>query len=84
MLKKIKIYNRYLNLKNSDKIEYDNYDLAKIFEYFTCIKLSEEFKTIFYEYNDIEPEFKELNKMSKSDTGIDCSNLIDTIVQCKL
>jgi len=83
-LYKLNIYNRYLNLKNSNKIEYDNYDLAKIFEYYSCIKLSEEFKTIFYEYNDIDPEFKELNKMSKQDTGIDCSNLIDTIVQCKL
>jgi len=78
------IYNRYLNLKNSNKMEYDNYDLAKIFEYYSCIKLSEEFNTIFYEYNDIDPEFKELNKMSRQDTGIDCSNLIDTIVQCKL
>jgi len=80
----VNIYNRYLNLKNSNKTEYDNYDLAKIFEYFSCIKLSEEFKTNFYEYNDIDPEFKEINDMSKSDTGIDCSNLINTIVQCKL
>ena len=78
------IYDRYLNLKNSNKTEYDNYDLAKIFEYFTCIKLTEESKTNFYEYSDIDPEFKEINKMSKSDTGIDCSNLTDTIVQCKL
>lgn len=35
-------------------------------------------------YDDIEPDFKELNKMSKNDTGIDVCNLIDTIVQCKL
>ena len=37
-----------------------------------------------YEYNDIDPNFKETHKMTKSDTGIDLCNLTDTIVQCKL
>jgi superfamily II DNA or RNA helicase len=58
--------------------------LAKIFEYYSCIKLTEESNNPFYEYSDIDPEFKEINNMSKNDTGIDACNLIDTIVQCKL
>jgi superfamily II DNA or RNA helicase len=79
------IYNRYKDLLNAKKIEdLDNNDLCKIFEYLSCIKLSEEYETLFYEYGDIDPEFKELNQMTRNDTGIDCSNLIDTIVQCKL
>jgi len=79
------IYNRFKDLLRAKKIEdLDNNDLCKIFEYFSCIKLTEEYKTAFYEYADIDPEFKELNQMSRNDTGIDCSNLIDTIVQCKL
>jgi len=28
--------------------------------------------------------FKELNQMSKNDSGVDLCNLVDTIVQCKL
>ena len=56
----------------------------KIFEYYSCIKLSEEYKKHFYEYDDIDPTFKELNKMTRNDTGIDCSDLLNTIVQCKL
>jgi len=80
------IYYRYLDLiksgKNKDNL--NNFDLAKIFEYYSCIKLSEEFNQEFYEYSDIEPEFKEKNNMSKNDSGIDACNLIDTIVQCKL
>ena len=79
------IYNRFKDLLRAKKIEeLDNNDLCKIFEYFSCIKLTEEYKTAFYEYADIDPEFKEDNQMTRNDTGIDCSNLIDTIVQCKL
>jgi superfamily II DNA or RNA helicase len=84
---KIQIYERYKNLINSGKLkdEYDyKNDLWKIFEYMSCIKLSEETETIFYEYNDIDPDFKEVNQMSRNDTGIDASNLIDSIMQCKL
>ena len=76
------IHNRYNDLLLSNK-EIDNYDLAKIFEYYSCIQLSKKYNQVFYEYNDIDPTFKEDNKMSRTDTGIDCSNLIDTIVQCK-
>lgn len=65
-------------------LELDNNDLWKIFEYYSCLKLSEEFKKPFYEYDDIDPTFKELNKMSRNDTGIDLSDLDKTIVQCKL
>ena len=82
-LYKINIYEKYKELKNNN-IEIDNFKLSKIFEWFTCIKLSEEHNNDFYEYNDITPKFKEINKLSPNDTGIDCCNLIDTIVQCKL
>jgi superfamily II DNA or RNA helicase len=80
----IYIYERYKSLKDSDKKEYDNNDLWKIFEYFSCIKLTDEYKKQFYEYDDISPDFKEENRMSRRDTGIDACDLIDTIVQCKL
>ena len=83
---KIYIYDRYHNLKKSGKKinDFNNFDLAKIFEYYSCIKLTEEFNQTFYEYNDINPEFKEQHNLTKNDSGIDCCNLIDTIVQCKL
>jgi superfamily II DNA or RNA helicase len=81
---KINIYERYLDLKNSNKPELDNQDLWKIFEYYSCLKLSEEYQKPFYEYDDICPSFKELNKMSRNDTGIDLSDLDNIIVQCKL
>jgi DNA repair protein RadD len=80
----INIFERYTDLKKSKKNDFDNNDLWKIFEYYSCIKLSEEYKKPFYEYDDIEPTFKELNKMTRNDTGIDCSDLLNTIVQCKL
>ena len=81
------IYERYKDLRicaNKEANELNNNDLCKIFEYYSCIKLTEEYKTKFYEYDDISPDFKELNQMTEKDTGIDCCNLIDTIVQCKL
>ena len=80
----IDIYERYTNLKKSNKSEFDNNDLCKIFEYYTCIELSKEYNKPFYEYDDIDPTFKELNYMSRNDTGIDCCDLHNTIVQCKL
>ena len=46
--------------------------------------LSNIYDDTFYEYSDIPPDFKEVNLMSRTDTGIDCCNLVDTIVQCKL
>ena len=80
----INIYERYLDLKKSNKQVFDNYDLSKIFEYYSCLKLTDEYKKQFYEYDDIDPTFKEDNQMSRNDTGIDCSDLDTTIVQCKL
>ena len=82
-LYKIYIYEKYIELKNSEKI-LDNYDLAKIFEWFSCIYLYQQYNKPFYEYSDIDPTFKEMNNMTKNDTGIDCCDMIDTIVQCKL
>jgi hypothetical protein len=68
--------------KNKDELT--NYDLAKIFEFYSCIKLQELYDQIFYMYDEIDLTFKENNKMSHSDSGIDACNLVDTIVQCKL
>ena len=80
----INIYERYVELKKANKPELDNNDLWKIFEYYSCLRLSEEYKKTFYEYDDIDPNFKEINKMTRNDTGIDLSDLEKTIVQCKL
>ena len=82
----IYIYERYNDLIKSGKTNntIDNYDLSKIFEWISCIYLYQLYNKPFYEYNDIDPTFKEENQMTKNDTGIDCCDLIDTIVQCKL
>ncbi len=80
----ILIYEKFKELLNSGKTEFNNNDLWKIFEYYCCVMLSKEYDTIFYEYNDIDPTFKEINFMTRNDTGIDLCNLNDTIVQCKL
>ena len=80
----INIFERYSDLKRADKFKVTHNDLAKIFEYYTCIKLSYEYNQAFYEYNDIDPTFKEENKLTNNDSGVDASNLLDTIVQCKL
>ena len=58
--------------------------LWKIFEWYSCVILTNEYNTPFYNYEDISIYFKEKHNMSKEDTGIDCCNLIDTIVQAKL
>ena len=81
---KLYIYERYNDLLKLGKTNeiLNNYDLAKIFEYYSCIKLTEEFKQIFYEYSDIEPNYKELHHLSRNDTGIYACNMLDTIVQC--
>ena len=39
----INIFERYTDLKKSKKDDFDNNDLWKIFEYYSCIKLSEEY-----------------------------------------
>ena len=52
----IYIFERVQSLLNSGKT-YDDFDyksdLHKIFEYFSCIKLTLEYDKPFYEYNDI-------------------------------
>src|SRR5579872_5319584 len=70
------IYERYKDLLDSGKTSdgMTNNDLWKIFEYYSCIKLSQQFGKRFYEYDDIDPDFKELNGMTHNDTGIDASD----------
>jgi hypothetical protein len=82
----IKIYEKVkdlLNLgKNIDDFDFKK-DLLQIFKWFTCIKLSEEYNTPFYEYNNIPIDYRKkycINKYS----CIDACNLIDTVVKCSL
>ena len=70
-------------LKNNN-IEINNFKLSKIFEWFTYIKLIQEHNIEFYEYDDITHKLKKKNVMSPNDTEIDCCDLFNTIVQCKL
>ena len=65
------------NLNNNKK-------LAKCFETYSCIQLIQKYNKLFYQYDDINPSFKEDNQMSKNDTGIDICDMKDTIVQCKM
>lgn len=73
----------YNDLLNSEK-ELSLKNISKIFEYYSCIQLMNEFNKPFYLLEDISPDFKEQNQMTKSDSGIDACDLVDTIVQCKL
>ena len=80
------IYEKCKDLINSGKKiqNWDNNDISKIFEYYSCIKLMIDSEETFYEYGDIDPNFKEINSLTQNDTGVDACNLVDTIVQCKL
>lgn len=80
----LRIAQKYNALKQSGKQIFDNHDLAKIFEWFSCIKISNVNKRQFYAYEDMDPSYKEDNQLSQSDTGIDLCDMCDTIVQCKL
>ena len=77
------IYTLYKDLK-SKNYQNDYHKIYKIFEYYSCILLTNENNINFYEYNDIPTDFKITNNLSILDTGIDCCDLNDTIVQCKL
>ncbi len=44
------IYDRYHSLLKSGKEDFNNNDLSKIFEYYSAIKLSEQYGQLFYEY----------------------------------
>ena len=76
------ILNRITFLINANKLIYNltNNDLALIFEYYTAIHLMNQYNQLFLIYSDIDPNFKELNQLSKVDVGIDISNLTDCIV----
>ena len=76
-----KLYHEYAKTKGQSS---DNYSLSKPFEIYTCLMLSKNDKQ-FYLYEDVMPDFKEINKLTVNDTGID---LIEPnsreLVQCKL
>jgi hypothetical protein len=55
------IYDRYNDLiKFNGKI--NNNTLSKIFEWYSCIQLTEEYNKQFFHYEDIDPTFKEENR----------------------
>jgi superfamily II DNA or RNA helicase len=83
-LYKINIYEKWNCIEKQYKKTNDNILISKIFEWYVCIKLSEKYNKIFYEYSYIDPDFREKQQMTQTDTGIDCCDLNDTIVQCKL
>ena len=62
----------------------DNYVLSKCFEYFTCIKLTDEFQREFHAYSYIKPHIKEKLNLTNVDVGIDATDLTTTLVQSKL
>ena len=63
---KINIYEKWSELKPVYSESKDNHLISKLFEWYTCIKLSQEHKTIFYEYSDIDPDFREeVNLLSR-------------------
>lgn len=76
------IYDIYKSLPN--KKNPNNYELAKIFEYFCCIKLSKKYKQMFHHYDEIKPSVKMKHQLPEKDMGIDASNLIDILAQFKL
>jgi superfamily II DNA/RNA helicase len=78
------IYDKYKDLKTTGKDIFNNNDLWKIFEWYSAITLHKETNKLFYRYEDIDSDFKERNKLTSNDSGIDLCNLTDTIVQCKL
>ena len=51
------IYDLYKNQKDSPDKELSYLELSKIFEYFSCIKLTDKYNTQFYEYKDIDASF---------------------------
>ena len=77
------IYSLYKDFKLNN-VHNNYHKIYKIFEYYSCIMLTKETNINFYEYNDIPTDFKITNNLSILDTGIDCCDLNDTIVQCKL
>lgn len=80
----LKIYSLCKSLLLSKPIEeWDNFDISTIFEYYCCIMLSNSTNQMTH-YNDLGPDFKEKNQLTKIDTGIDACDLEHTIVQCKL
>lgn len=81
-----RIYDRYNDLLKSGKNPEDmtNNDLCKIFEYYCAMMLTIRYGKQYYEYDDIDPSYKENNNMTQNDTGIDLCDMKSSVVQCKL
>jgi hypothetical protein len=76
------IYNSIKDYEDISKCNF--YELAKPFEYYSAIILSNEYNRKIYHYNDLDVIYKEENNLSKKDTGIDLCDKQDIIGQVKL
>ena len=72
-LYKLKIIDYFEDIIKCKK-ELDNYNLATIFEYYSCIQLMKKHNEIFMVYNDISVDFKRERELNQNDTGIDFIN----------
>ena len=76
------IYNSIKDYEDISKCNF--YELAKPFEYYSAIILSNEYNRKIYHYDELDMIYKEENNLSKKDTGIDLCDKIDIIGQVKL
>ena len=76
------IYNSIKDYEDISKCNF--YELAKPFEYYSAIILSNEYNRKIYHYDELDMIYKEENNLSKKDTGIDLCDKQDIIVQVKL
>ena len=79
-----KLKDLYISWIKRGSIKHETNFYAKMFEYYTAYILTQQTGQLYYVYENIPPDIKENLHLSKVDTGIDVSNCIDTIVQCKL
>jgi superfamily II DNA or RNA helicase len=76
------IYNLIKDYEDISKCNF--YELAKPFEYYSAIVLSEEYNRTVYHYDTLDMIYKEDNNLSKKDTGIDLCDMENIIAQVKL
>ena len=62
----------------------DFHACAKVFEMFIADRLSRARGVPFWIWEDLDPETKDARCMSRHDTGVDVSDGVQCIVQCKL
>lgn len=78
-----RIYKRFNHLQKHN-IELDFYQLAYIFELYCCILLMNTYDNPILLYEDVPIDFKNEQEWSKQDTGVDFTDMISVLGQCKL